>query len=122
MTTEWQFALDAATLREQTLAGVVIDGRDVALYAVDDEIFATHNQCTHGNARLSDGFLLGDEIECPLHQGRFSVRDGAALCAPLQHCVQTYPVKIEAGRVYVSFDEAPVAAGVAAGPATLTRE
>lgn len=104
MSMDWQFAIDADTVREQTLVGVIIGEHDVALYAVDDEIFATRNQCTHGDARLSDGFLLDDEIECPLHQGRFSVRSGEAMCAPLQTCVQTYPVKIEDGRVFVALD------------------
>ncbi|KVS72710.1 non-heme iron oxygenase ferredoxin subunit [Burkholderia cepacia] len=104
MTTEWIYAVDTAAVREEGLTGVIVGGRDVALFAVDDEIFATDNQCTHGEARLSDGFLLDDEIECPLHQGRFSVRTGAALCAPVTACVKTFPVKIEAGRVFVRFD------------------
>ena len=42
-----------------------------------------------GNARLCDGFLTGHEIECPLHQGRFDVRDGRALCSPLRDNLAT---------------------------------
>ncbi|ACR32333.1 non-heme iron oxygenase ferredoxin subunit [Burkholderia glumae] len=104
MTTEWTYAAETAAVREQGLTGVIVGGRDIALFAIDDEIFATDNQCTHGEARLSDGFLLDDEVECPLHQGRFSVRTGAALCAPVTACVKTFPVRIESGRVFVRFD------------------
>ncbi|PHP88086.1 naphthalene 1,2-dioxygenase [Burkholderia sp. AU18528] len=110
MTTEWIDAVAPETVRADGILGVWVGGRDIALYAVGDEIFATENQCTHGDARLSDGFLLDDEIECPLHQGRFSVRTGMALCAPLTTCVHTYPVKIENGRVFVQLAPADAAA------------
>jgi naphthalene 1,2-dioxygenase system ferredoxin subunit len=86
---------------EDDVIGVVVAGREIALYGVDGEVFATDNVCTHGNARLCDGFLDGHEIECPLHQGKFDVRTGAALCAPLTEAVKIYPIRIEADKVYV---------------------
>jgi naphthalene 1,2-dioxygenase system ferredoxin subunit len=104
MSTDWIDVIDPDAVRADGLMGLLVGSSDVALYAVGDEIFATGNQCTHGAARLSDGFLLDDEIECPLHQGRFSVRTGAALCAPVTVCVRTYPVKIENGRVFVQLE------------------
>ena len=63
------------------------------------EVFATDNLCTHGQARLCEGFLLGHEIECPFHQGRFDIRSGQATCEPATEAVRCYPVKINAGRV-----------------------
>jgi naphthalene 1,2-dioxygenase system ferredoxin subunit len=79
--------------------GVIVEVKDIALYEVEGEVFATDNNCTHGRARMSDGFLEGREIECPLHQGRFDVCTGRALCAPLTEDIRTYPVKIENQRV-----------------------
>ena len=67
---------------QDDVIGVVVAGRDIALYGVDGEVFATDNICTHGHARLCEGFLEGHEIECPLHQGRFDVRTGMPTCAP----------------------------------------
>ena len=64
-------------------------------------MFATDNLCTHGHARLCEGFVEGFEIECPLHQGRFDLRTSLATCAPAAEALQTYPVRIEAGRVFV---------------------
>lgn len=86
---------------EDDVIGVHADGHELALYNVEGEIFATDNICTHGHARLCDGFLEGHEIECPLHQGRFDVRDGKALCEPLTRDIRSYPIKIEEGRVWV---------------------
>lgn len=84
--------------------GVEAAGRDIALYDVEGELYATDNLCTHGRARMCDGFLEGHEIECPLHQGRFDVRDGKALCAPLTENLRCYPVRVEGGRVYLAVE------------------
>ena len=61
---------------------VVLAGREIAIYLVGGAVFATSNRCTHGDARLCDGFLENHEIECPHHQGRFDVRSGAATGPP----------------------------------------
>ena len=86
---------------EDDVMGVQTAGRDLALYSVGGQVYATDNICTHGHARLCDGFLEGFEIECPLHQGKFDIRDGKPMCEPVTDAVRTYPVKIEGGRVYV---------------------
>jgi naphthalene 1,2-dioxygenase system ferredoxin subunit len=86
---------------EEDVLGVETAGKDVALYNVDGQVYATDNICTHGHARLCDGFLDGFEIECPLHQGKFDIRDGRPTCQPVTEAVRSYPVKIENGRVFV---------------------
>ena len=87
---------------EGDVTAVNVGGKEVALYEVEGEIFATDNLCTHGAARMSDGFLEGKEIECPLHQGKFDVCTGKALCAPLTENIRVYPVRIENKRVFLN--------------------
>ncbi len=101
MSTAWIDIVSKDDVPEDDVIGFDINAKSIALYQVDGEIFATDNICTHGNARLCDGFLEGHEIECPLHQGRFDIRNGKAMCAPLTEDIQIYPVKIEGGRVFV---------------------
>jgi naphthalene 1,2-dioxygenase ferredoxin component len=74
-------------------------GLEIALHCIDGVPYATDNVCTHGAGSLCEGWLEGFEIECPLHQGRFDVRDGRALCAPATEAIRVYPAKVEAGRV-----------------------
>jgi naphthalene 1,2-dioxygenase system ferredoxin subunit len=97
----WFDALAAADLPADDVIGLAVAGRDIALYTVGDAVYATDNACTHGHARLCDGFLDGHEIECPLHQGKFDVRDGRPLCDPVTNPLRSYPVKIEGNRVFV---------------------
>jgi naphthalene 1,2-dioxygenase ferredoxin component len=99
--------IDAASVDDvpaDDVIGVDVRGREIALYGTADGIHATDNICTHGRARLCDGFLDGHEIECPLHQGKFDVRDGRPTCEPAIEPLRSYPVKIEGQRVFVCID------------------
>lgn len=104
MTTNWIDAVAQADVPQDDVVGVEVAGRDIALYGVDGKVFATDNICTHGNARLCDGFLDGFEIECPLHQGKFDIRYGQPTCVPVTEALRSYPVKIEGGRVWLAID------------------
>jgi naphthalene 1,2-dioxygenase system ferredoxin subunit len=101
MANNWQDVSALDEVPEEDVTGVAAAGKDVALYKVEGQVYATDNICTHGHARLCDGFLEGFEIECPLHQGKFDIRDGRPMCEPVTDAVRTYPVKIENGRVFV---------------------
>jgi naphthalene 1,2-dioxygenase system ferredoxin subunit len=101
MSATWIDIAAINAIPEDDVIGIEADGKSFALYLVEGEVYATDNICTHGNARLCDGFLEGHEIECPLHQGKFDIRNGKAMCAPLTEDVKTYPVKIEGDRVFV---------------------
>jgi 3-phenylpropionate/trans-cinnamate dioxygenase ferredoxin subunit len=77
-------------------------GRTFALYRDDKGgWFASDGLCTHEQVHLADGFVIGHTIECPRHQGRFDVRTGRALGAPVCVDLCTHPVTVEDGRVFV---------------------
>ena len=98
----WSDAGDAARVPDGEVVAASAGGTDIALARIGDAVFATALLCTHGNARLCDGFVEDDgSVECPLHQGRFDLRTGRALCAPLTRDLQTYPVRLQDGRVLV---------------------
>ena len=103
-TSNWVDALSADELPADDVQGLAVAGRDIAIYTVGGEVYATDNLCTHGHARLCDGFLDGHEIECPLHQGKFDVRDGQPTCAPVTVALRRYAVKVEGGRVFLQLD------------------
>ena len=77
-------------------------GRTFAVYrSPDDQFFATAGICTHENACLADGLVMGDVIECPKHNGRFNYKTGEAKGAPVCVNLKTYPVKVEGGKVLI---------------------
>jgi 3-phenylpropionate/trans-cinnamate dioxygenase ferredoxin subunit len=76
-------------------------GHTYAIYRVNDNVYASDGLCTHEHAYLSDGLVMDYVIECPKHNGRFDIRDGRPLCAPVCEKLKTYPAKVEGNRILV---------------------
>lgn len=93
--TGWVRVAKRSELAAGEVLGVAVAGREIALYDANGQIFATDNICTHAFARLSDGWLDGTSIECPLHAARFDIRTGKVLDPPASEDVKTYPVRLE---------------------------
>ncbi len=72
--------------------------------------FAVANICSHAFARLSDGFVQGEEIFCPLHQGSFNVHSGAAVASPCFEPIRSYQVKVQGDDLYVDVGSAAASA------------
>jgi 3-phenylpropionate/trans-cinnamate dioxygenase ferredoxin subunit len=89
-------------LEDDEARSLVIEGRKIALYRSEGQFFATDDVCTHAFALLSDGFLEDGCIECPLHQARFDIRTGKALCEPATVDLATYPVRVDGDDVFVA--------------------
>ena len=85
-------------LRAELPAGGMIavsfGGRELAIYDIGGQVYATDNLCTHAFAQLTDGTLEGEVVECPLHGGRFEVKTGKGLGPPIPCDLQTYPARI----------------------------
>lgn len=102
---------------EDEPVAVEAGGMQIAIFRLEDQLFALHDLCTHGVARLSEGYVEEGCVECPLHQGLFDIRTGAAKCAPVTEAVRSFPVRIQEGRVQVAVEAG--AAPVQAQPAAI---
>ena len=96
---DWTDVASLAEFDATDAIAVDIGARQIAIYLVDGAVFATDNRCTHGEARLCDGFLEGHEIECPHHQGRFDIRSGEPTASPAKVRIATYPARLDGDRV-----------------------
>jgi 3-phenylpropionate/trans-cinnamate dioxygenase ferredoxin component len=75
------------------------EGRELALFNVNGEFFATENSCPHRGAPLSEGMLCDHYIECALHGWQFDVRSGE--CLTVSERIETYPVRIVDGLITI---------------------
>ena len=96
---KWIQVGSSTDLGEGSMRGIEHGDLQIAIYNLEGELYATDNICTHGAGSLCEGWLEGFEIECPLHQGRFDVRDGRPLCTPATEAIRVYPAKVVEGRV-----------------------
>jgi len=77
------------------------DTGDIALFrTVNDEVFAVRDACPHSGGPLSQGIVHGRRVTCPLHNWVIDLASGEAQ-APDEGCAGTYPVRVEAGRVFL---------------------
>ena len=97
----FQVVARTADIASGEVLHVEVAGRELAIYNVDGEFFATDDRCTHMRARLSDGYVEGGVIECPLHFGKFDIRSGRALSAPCTVDLAVHTVKVEAGAIAI---------------------
>lgn len=102
--TQWIDVAAMADLFDGAGIPVTARGQEIALFQVAHEVFAIDNVCSHGNARLCDGFVDDHRVECPHHQAQFSLRDGSVSCGPATEPVRSWPVRIDNGRVLLQLD------------------
>jgi ferredoxin-nitrite reductase len=85
--------------------GVQIEGHELALFLVGDEVRCVDGLCPHESGPLAQGDLREGILTCPWHGWAFRTADGQA--ADGNGCrLQTYAVKVEAGRVLVAWPAA----------------
>jgi len=79
-----------------------IGERELVVCHTRDGVFAVDNICTHALARMSEGYLKGNRITCPLHGATFDVRTGAVLGGPATMPLAAYQTRVVNGMVEVA--------------------
>ena len=81
----------------------VVSGVVMAVVRVADrEVYAVNDVCTHANVSLSEGDLIGCQLECWMHGSRFDLRTGVPSGPPAIVPVAVYPVRLDGDDVYIS--------------------
>jgi len=97
----WMVACNLDDLAPERPLGIRLAGTAICLVRAAGDVFAVHDECTHGAVPLSDGEVDGCTIECWLHGSRFDLRSGEALDLPATEPVRTFPVRVIGGVVSV---------------------
>jgi 3-phenylpropionate/trans-cinnamate dioxygenase ferredoxin component len=98
---DWHEAGNSADFEDEDVEQIWIGKLAMAVYRAKGQFYATQDVCTHERAYLSDGVVVDCVVECPFHQGRFDIRNGKALGAPVTIPLHCFPVKVVDGRIYV---------------------
>lgn len=76
----------------KSIVVLINDGREIALFNVDGNIYALDNACPHMGGPLGEGELENGCVTCPWHGWQFDVKTGACANMPGQDAL---PVAIE---------------------------
>jgi len=101
MTWTWHKVADADDITEDAPGSVKVGADQIVVFQVDGTFYAIEDICPHAFALLSQGFVEGEEVECPLHEAVFHIPTGKCLREPADRDLKTYETKVEDGAVYV---------------------
>lgn len=80
---------------------ITIGEEEIQLTRMNGEVYAFDNVCTHDDAPIGEGDIVGGEIQCPRHGAKFDVKSGRATGLPAIMPIKTYQVTIEDGDVFI---------------------
>lgn len=92
---QWHRVAKRQALSEDMPVAAEIDGVKVGVFLANGRLFAVENVCPHAFALLTDGFVDGDVVECPLHAATFDLKTGKHLLGPCDRGIATYDVRVE---------------------------
>ena len=98
-------SINFSKLHDRKPVKVSINGEDICLTRIGNEVFAINDMCTHSEASLSEGDVTDFKIECWLHGAEFDLRTGEALTLPANIPVKTYPVSVVDDVIEVHFTD-----------------
>ena len=84
------------------LLRVDVGGKPICLARLlSGSVHAIGDTCTHEQESLSDGYLDGEDVECPLHASRFNVHTGDVEGLPADIPVATFTVRMDGESIFV---------------------
>ena len=101
MPMEWHDVGAADELTEDLPLSATVQGKSVGVYLLAGKYYALEDVCPHADALLSQGFVEGEEIECPLHGARFHIPSGKCTKEPGERDLACHEAKREGERILV---------------------
>jgi 3-phenylpropionate/trans-cinnamate dioxygenase ferredoxin subunit len=101
----WHRVASLSEVGEGEVFGTHLGDEPIALCRLDGKVYAFDDICPHAYALLSQGFVEGNEIECPLHGARFEIATGKCTAPPARSDLKMHDVRIDGDDVYVSASE-----------------
>ncbi|MDO8942992.1 MAG: Rieske 2Fe-2S domain-containing protein [Burkholderiaceae bacterium] len=110
-TIQWLPLCPAVDVGDDFGRQVILEGSPpLAVFKLGEDFCVTADTCSHGNASLCEGYVEGEEVECPFHAGKFNIRTGEATAFPCVDPIRTYRSRVNDGIVEVdaaSLQDAP---------------
>lgn len=103
MLTEFVKVAEVGDIEDNSMVTVNVGTDEILLVQVNGEYFATEAWCNHAAGLLSSGELHADtcEVECPIHEGYFDLKTGAATNPPVEEPIGTYSVRVDGNDILI---------------------
>lgn len=104
-TSSWQFVCELDELLPDAGVAALIDGRQLAIFRVGQQVYALDNFDPHSAANVLSRGIVGDMqgelvVASPVYKHHFSLITGRCIEAP-EMSVRAYPARVADGRIWV---------------------
>lgn len=98
---EWIYVGELSAVTEETPLSVKVGETAAGVYTVNGCVHALEDVCPHADALLTQGFVDGEHVECPLHGALFHIPTGKCTKGPAERDLAQFDVTVEAGKIYL---------------------
>ena len=96
----FNYVCKTSELNESEGKRFYINDTDIALFKVNEKIYAVGNICPHQHtAKIYEGFIEDDCVVCPLHGWTFKLDTGNLISG--SKGLDAYPIKVINDKIYV---------------------
>ncbi len=99
------FALEE--LEDGTARKVELEGHQISLVRIEDDVYAIGDICSHEDVSLSEGFVDAEEflLECWRHGAMFDLKTGEPETLPAVRPVPVYDASVVDGMIQILISE-----------------
>jgi 3-phenylpropionate/trans-cinnamate dioxygenase ferredoxin subunit len=98
---DWVYAAELDAVTEDVPISAKVGDVAVGVYKINGVLHAIEDICPHADALLSEGFIDGEYVECPLHGALFHVPTGKCTQGPATRDVLPFETCIENKKIYL---------------------
>ncbi len=100
-TGDWHLVAKTSEITDETPKAAQVGKISIGIYRLGEAYYAIDDICTHEYAPLTEGYVDGEVVECPIHGALFNIRSGEAVAPPAKENLRTFRVKVEGEDIYV---------------------
>lgn len=97
---QWVQVTPLEALKDGAGKDFKVQGKDIALFWIDQQCYALENACYHQGAPIHDGEVKDCIVTCPWHSWKFNLKTGE--CTRDDSLImKTYKTKIEDNAIWI---------------------
>lgn len=95
------YLIDVDALQQETQKVILVSNLSLLAIRIETKIYVVDNVCTHLGKPLFGGRIIGKELMCPFHAGKFCLKTGRPLGGPVTEPINSYEVEIADNKIFV---------------------
>ena len=107
LTENWYVVAEVTQIAADQCFAVEINHHSLVIVQIQGDYYCYHDLCSHQDVKLSEfGVIMGDEIQCNAHGGRFQGKDGLPCRFPASQALKSFPCRLRSdGKIEVQLTQ-----------------